>query len=135
MIDPTVLLVLAHLRVPGQHPSPRQVSCLAQAVYHESRGQSLKARLGVAYVVLNRGREVCRIITEPGQFVWPHRLISDHEAWKDAVQIAALAYTGAVASPFKSRATNFHDTSVNPRWTRGMIQVAVIGPFRFWRTR
>ena len=54
-----------------------QVHCLAEAVYHESRGEPLDGQAAVARVVMNRtkfpkqfGSTICEVVYQPGQFSW-----------------------------------------------------------------
>lgn len=48
--------------------------CLASAIYHEARGEHVKAQRAVAEVVLNRayksGKSVCEIVAAKRQFSW-----------------------------------------------------------------
>lgn len=52
----------------------REQRCLANVIWHESRGESTKGQKAVADVVANRaaksGKSVCQIVAEPRQFAW-----------------------------------------------------------------
>lgn len=52
----------------------REQRCLANVIWHESRGESTKGQKAVADVVTNRaaksGKSVCQIVAQPRQFTW-----------------------------------------------------------------
>lgn len=52
----------------------REQRCLSNALYWESRGESIKGQKAVADVVTNRtvksGKSVCEVVAEPRQFAW-----------------------------------------------------------------
>lgn len=57
-----------------------EIHCLAEAVYHEARGEPAKGQETVAQVVLNRtqfgtefGNTVCKVVYQPKQFSWTSR--------------------------------------------------------------
>lgn len=58
--------------------SSREKSCLATAIYHESRGESDKGMFDVASVILNRithpkfPDDACSVIKQKGQFTYDH---------------------------------------------------------------
>jgi spore germination cell wall hydrolase CwlJ-like protein len=54
-----------------------QVHCLAEAVFHEARGESIEGQAAVARVVMNRtrypktfGKSICEVVYQKGQFSW-----------------------------------------------------------------
>lgn len=74
----------------------RQVTCLALAVYYESRGESLRGQRAVASVVMNRVRSprfpdtVCEVIFQRGQFSFVRpNLAPRGPSWDRALEIAA----------------------------------------------
>lgn len=56
----------------GVDPAERE--CLVAAIYHEARGEPVKAQRAVAEVVLNRawksGKSVCEVVAARRQFAW-----------------------------------------------------------------
>jgi spore germination cell wall hydrolase CwlJ-like protein len=96
----TVIAFLLHFSLVGV--SPREVNCVAEAVYYEARGEPIEGRIAVANVVMNRmrssGHTACSVIWKARQFAWVgvRKPITDKEAWSDAVEIAALVYTGLI---------------------------------------
>lgn len=58
-------------------PEAHQVHCLAEALWHEARGESVAGQAAVARVVMNRTRApdlfastVCKVVYQSGQFSW-----------------------------------------------------------------
>ncbi|BAE51519.1 cell wall hydrolase [Paramagnetospirillum magneticum] len=133
MIDPTVVALAGALRL--AQPTAidlRQTECIADAVYHESRGEPLAAQIAVASVVVNRGRP-CVVVSARGQFAYRRRVDRRHHdvaAWRQSAEVALLVQSGAVrAIP----ATHFHDTTVAPAWAARMTYVGRAGGMEFWR--
>jgi spore germination cell wall hydrolase CwlJ-like protein len=131
MIDPTIMAVASSLYLAEPVSlSLHSAQCLADAVYHEARGLPVDAQVAVASAVLNRG-EPCRAISAPGQFTYPrNRPRTDQRAWRQAAEVAVLVQSGAVPA---YQVTHFHDTRVNPYWTRAMEFMGQIRNMKFWR--
>ena len=122
-------------------PSDEALRCLAGAVYYESRGEPLAGQLAVAEVVLNRaasgrfGSNVCRVITQPGQFSFvrggrvptPARRNAD---WTTAIAVAKVAMTEAWEST-ASKALYFHARRISTAFARPRL--ATIGNHVFYR--
>jgi spore germination cell wall hydrolase CwlJ-like protein len=132
-------LVAAHA---ATQTADREHECLANAVYFESKGESLQGQLSVAEVVLNRARSgrfpksVCGVVKQRGQFSFVRggRLPAvprASAAWKKAVAVAHIARQDLADSP-ASRALFFHATRVRPGW-RGLTRIAQIGNHIFYR--
>ena len=130
----------------ADHSSPRTADaeheCLANAVYFESKGESLSGQLSVAEVVLNRAKSgrfassVCGVVKQRGQFSFVRggRLPSvprASAAWHKAVAVAHIALEDLADSP-ASRALFFHARRVKPGW-RGVTRVAMVGNHIFYR--
>ena len=130
----------------AEHASAQTASteheCLANAVYFESKGESLSGQLSVAEVVLNRARSgrfpsnVCGVVKQRGQFSFVRggRLPSvprASAAWRKAVAVAHIAIQDLADSP-ASRALFFHARRVKPGW-RGLTRVATVGNHIFYR--
>ena len=140
MIDKTVAAVLAALTLPAgdRPPDPRQVTCVAQVVYHEARGEHPLTQMLVAYTILDRrgprhGATPCAVVGKSGQFVRHGRGHFEPAAWTNAVETAVMALSGGVPRPVAQPITHFHDETVRPPWTKGMKLVAVYGKLWFWR--
>lgn len=72
-----------------------QATCLALAVYYESRGESIRGQRAVASVVVNRSRSgrfpdtACGVVFQPNQFSFVRRqpLNPTGPSWAQAVDI------------------------------------------------
>jgi len=68
----SVSLKLRHRYLPKF--SDKEIACLADTIYSESRGEPLEGKLGVANVIFNRishpdfPRSICSVVRQPGQF-------------------------------------------------------------------
>ena len=121
----------------------REMMCLAQAVYFESRGEPLDGQLAVARVVINRADsdtfpdDYCSVVTQRSQFSFVRggRIPTPNhatEAWDRAVAIARIAHRDLWDSPAHD-ALYFHATYVRPRWAGRMTARATINRHIFYR--
>lgn len=122
--------------------------CLAEAVYFEARGETVKGQFAVAEVILNRVASgaypgsVCDVVNQGTgqrhacQFSYAcdgkPETIAEPEAWARAGKIARLALDGA-APRLTSGATHFHVSTVRPGWSRRLERTATIGVHHFYR--
>lgn len=130
-------------------PAPKgdaQWQCLQQALYFESRGESLRGQFAVAEVILNRvdSREypnsVCGVVKQGGrngcQFSYVcdgySDVMRDRQAADKAGRIAAIMMNGAPRG-LTAGATHFHTRAVNPNWARQFPRTAAIGAHLFYR--
>ena len=117
-----------------------ELSCLATAVYFESKSEPLSGQLAVADVVINRttsGRfpgTICSVVKEPGQFSFVRggRLpaVASNAQYRTAVAIARIAMADGWENP-APKALYFHARRVSPGWNRA--RVAEIGNHVFFR--
>ncbi|KUF12013.1 cell wall hydrolase [Pseudoponticoccus marisrubri] len=122
--------------------------CLAEALYFEARGESLKGQMAVAEVIMNRvdspryPNSVCGVINQGTgrkyacQFTYtcdghPEH-IAEPGAWERVGQVARKMLSGAPRTLTKG-ATHYHTTAVNPKWARVFPRTAAIGVHRFYR--
>ena len=127
----------------------RDLDCLTQAVYYESRGESPRGQAAVAQVVLNRVRHpafpktICAVVFQGAglgkadcQFSFvcdgSMRQPLDRDAWDKAQHVAARALSGAVIAEI-GNATHFHATRLGPQWGDGLIKVATVGLHVFYK--
>ena len=113
----------------------REITCLARAVYHESRGEVLAGQYAVAKTVVNRAMSsvfpatVCGVVYQPGQFTGIRQLrVVDRKAWSCALDIAYEVLNMQGNHNFK--ALYFHTKQVSPNWKRKRL--AVIGNHVFY---
>ncbi|MDR0809447.1 MAG: cell wall hydrolase [Gemmobacter sp.] len=123
-----------------------QWECLAQAVYHEARGESVRGQFAVAEVVLNRvdspayPPNVCAVVHQGGsggcQFSYicdgKSDATTDREAWLRAGKIARLMLDGAPRA-LTQGATHFHTVGVRPPWASRFARTTAIGAHLFYR--
>jgi spore germination cell wall hydrolase CwlJ-like protein len=121
---------------PARLESASDLLCIAVAVYHEARGQTLDGQLAVASVILNRTREPERwgatpcAVVEPVQFSFlgedgSYPAIPKDESWAIAVEMARGALERG-PSALVGQADHYHTPAVNPDWSEHMEQVVRI---------
>jgi spore germination cell wall hydrolase CwlJ-like protein len=125
--------------------------CLANAVYFESRGESVRGQIAVAQVVLNRTfsgyypDNVCGVVYQNArrhnacQFTFAcdgiPDVVTEPEAWDRAARIAKAMLDGKVWLPEIGKATHYHAYWVRPDWIREMRKLTRIGVHSFYRPR
>jgi spore germination cell wall hydrolase CwlJ-like protein len=135
----------------------QQRTCLAQAIYHEARGEPEKGQWAVAEVILNRVASssypdsVCGVVFQGAdnlhrcQFSFACDGRADgggngnvlvREAWVKANVIALAAYrdylTGRHLKMLPASALYYHAARVSPEWAASFKQVAQIGTQIFY---
>ncbi|WP_246162299.1 cell wall hydrolase [Roseovarius faecimaris] len=125
-----------------------QWRCLAEALYFEARGESVKGQFAVAEVILNRVDNprypdtVCGVIHQGTgrkyqcQFTYTcdgHKeVIAEPKAFKQVGRVAHLMLNGAERSLTKG-ATHYHTRAVRPKWSKTYPRTATIGVHHFYR--
>ncbi len=124
--------------------------CLAEALYFEARGESVKGQFAVAEVILNRVDSaafpdtVCGVVKQgTGRGLWRCQFtyncdgrserIRDRAAWERVGKVADIILRGGVARNLTNGATYYHTTAVRPRWAQSFELTAVIGVHLFYR--
>jgi spore germination cell wall hydrolase CwlJ-like protein len=125
-----------------------QSACLAEALYFEARGESVKGQFAVAEVILNRADSaeypdtVCGVIRQGTgrkyqcQFSYncdglPEN-IANPAAFRQVDRVARLMLDGAPRR-LTNGATFYHTKAVSPRWSRVFARTATIGVHHFYR--
>ncbi|MCT4559661.1 MAG: cell wall hydrolase [Pelagimonas sp.] len=123
--------------------------CLAEALYFEARGETVKGQFAVAEVILNRvdsGRfpnSVCGVINQGTgrkyacQFTYtcdgrPEH-INEPLAWSRVGKAAKAVLDGKAPRVLTKGATHYHTTAVNPSWSRKYSRTARIGVHIFYK--
>ena len=127
--------------------------CLAQAIYHEARGESAAGQLAVANVIVNRARSgkfpatLCGVIYQNAdkgyhrcQFTFACDGRSDapgeRRAWVRSADLAQSVYAefalGDEVGAVPGSALYYHTTNVNPSWSNTYNAVAAIGSHIFY---
>lgn len=130
--------------------------CLAQAIYHEARGESEEGQWAVANVIINRAMSkkfpstLCGVVFQNAdqgyhrcQFTFACDGRSDmgteKAAWTRATKMAAVAYSefrqGDRPGVIPNSALYYHTVSVNPGWSDKFKRVATIGAHEFYSAR
>lgn len=119
-----------------------QLGCLAMNIYQEARGESIRGKLAVAAVTMNRVSSkhypdtICEVVWQRKQFSWTnltvkHHRFTDFKAWKQALLLAKLFMDGAIW-PGVGKAMHYHAVSVSPYWMDSQQLVARYGNHLFY---
>ena len=126
----------------------QQWRCLAEALYFEARGETVKGQFAVAEVIMNRMKSerfpssACAVINQGTgkkyqcQFTYTcdgrKEVIKERRAFDRVSKVARLALDGH-APKLTQGATHYHTTAVRPRWSRVYTKTASIGTHIFYR--
>jgi hypothetical protein len=152
--------VLASYIASGFLPTVKRVEianeergCLAQAIYHEARGESAAGQLAVANIIVNRANSgrypdsLCGVIYQNAdkgryrcQFTFACDGRSDapreRRAWARSKQLAEKVYVeyaqGEGVGALPKSALFYHTTAVWPSWASAYTEVAQIGSHIFY---
>ena len=126
-------------------PLDEQAHCIAVAVYHEARGESLEGQLAVARVIMNRAASGkypstwCGTVKQPWQFSFVNPRTGQYPAvneasaaWRKALGITRLAVSNAVPT-LSTDVLWYHADYVAPSWGRRLTRVEKIGTHIFYR--
>ncbi|MCL6739710.1 cell wall hydrolase [Sphingomonas sp. RB56-2] len=124
-------------------PLTDEANCIAVAVYHEARGESLEGQMAVAKVIMNRAASGkyptswCGVVKQPWQFSFVRRgqfpsVDQSSTAWHKALGVTRLAVANAVQS-VPSECLWYHADYVAPSWGRNLTRVEKIGAHIFYR--
>lgn len=127
-------------------PMTDEANCIATAVYHEARGESLEGQLAVAKVIMNRAASGkyptswCGVVKQPWQFSFVNprtgympSVDQASAAWRKALGVTRLAVANAVPS-VSSDCLWYHADYVAPAWGRRLTRVEKIGAHIFYRS-
>ena len=127
--------------------------CLAQAIYHEARGESETGQLAVANVIVNRARSgkfpstLCGVIyqnADKGRYRCQFTFACDgradtareRRAWARSAALAQEVYAefalGDSVGAVPGSTLYYHTTAVRPSWANTYSAVATIGSHIFY---
>ena len=120
-----------------------QANCIAVAIYHEARGESVEGQLAVAKVIMNRAASGkyppswCETVKQPWQFSFVRNYEfpytdQNSASWRKAVAITRLAIGNAIPS-LSNDVLWYHADYVAPSWGRRLTRVNKIGTHIFYR--
>lgn len=152
--------VLASYAEDGFIPTVKRVkladserNCLAQAIYHEARGEPKEGQLAVANVVINRAMSkkypttICGVVfqnADKGKFKCQFTFACDgrsdngteRAAWNRALDLADEAFrefqNGRRPGVVPNSVLYYHTTAVSPSWSDKFRRVASIGDHIFY---
>ncbi len=123
--------------------------CLANAVYFEARGESVRGQIAVAQVVMNRvfspiyTNNVCEVVYQNAnrhnacQFTFAcdgiPDIVTEPDAWARAQRIARDMLDGKLWMPEVAKATHYHAYWVHPDWVNEMKKIYKLGVHTFYR--
>ena len=126
-------------------PLDEEAHCIAVAVYHEARGESLQGQMAVARVIMNRAASGkypaswCGTVKQPWQFsfVNPRTGVmpgvdEGSASWRKALGVTRLATANAVPV-LSTDVLWYHADYVAPSWGRRLSRVDRIGTHIFYR--
>lgn len=127
--------------------------CLAQAIYHEARGESRDGQLAVANVIINRAlsnkypSSICGVVfqnADKGRYKCQFTFACDgrsdfgkeRTAWNRSMQLAETAFyeyqQGRRPGVLPNSVLFYHTTAVAPKWSYAFRRVAAIGSHVFY---
>jgi spore germination cell wall hydrolase CwlJ-like protein len=127
--------------------------CLAQAIYHEARGESREGQLAVANVIINRAMSkkypstICGVVfqnADKGRYKCQFTFACDgrsdmgreRSAWNRSLKMAEDAFyefqRGERPGIVPNSVLFYHTTAVAPRWSHTFNRVAAIGSHVFY---
>ncbi|OEO33300.1 hypothetical protein VW23_007375 [Devosia insulae DS-56] len=129
--------------------------CLAQAIYHEARGESREGQLAVANVIINRAMSkkypstICGVVfqnADKGRYKCQFTFACDgrsdlgreRSAWNRSIKLAEDAFyefqRGERPGVVPASVLFYHTTAVAPKWSHTFNRVAAIGSHVFYST-
>lgn len=144
----------------GYQPTAKRVEiangereCLAQAIYHEARGETATGQLAVANIIVNRARSskfpgsLCGVIyqnADKGRYRCQFTFACDgrddtpgeRRAWNRSLDLAKQVYAeyalGEEIGILPGSALYYHTTAVHPSWANTFARVAVVDSHIFY---
>lgn len=112
----------------------KELRCLVDNVYHESRSEPIEGQILVARVTLNRAVEmskICKTVFARKQFSWVGIgvKVRDKKAYNAAWDYSLRALYRKEAVYY------FHTLKVKPSWSAAKRRVAVIGGHVFYEDK
>ena len=116
-----------------------QIECLAENIYHEARGESIKGQKAVANVTINRMKskkfpnDICGVVFQKKQFSWTNsgkKKIDNHDEYEKIKKLATQIYESKES--IVGNAMYYHTDKVRLVWTKNLKKVANIGSHIFY---
>jgi len=131
----------------ASHTEEKEIICLANNIYFESRNQPIKGKRAVGEVVINRvaskkfPNTICTVVTQRKtnicQFTWyckenVYKIITDFSSYEEALEIAYVLYHGSTKNITQGALWYHADYIKPPGWTKSMRVTAHIGNHIFY---
>lgn len=136
------LLATALFSLPLTACALTEAQCLASIIYKEARGESVKGKLGVAHVALNRStlydKSVCAVMRQKGQFSWMRgkhslpKLAEIAPILPMADKLLAEHHLG-IRKDITKGSTHFIKKSLRNYWTVKFKRVIVLDNHAFYK--
>jgi len=118
--------------------------CLALNIYHEGRSETLRGRIAIGLVTLNRvvsssyPNTICRVVKQNKQFSWfwdgKPDTPSEHLAFEEAKNVAsALISDDSDIHDFTQNSLWYHADYVTPYWSKTLYKVVQIDTHIFYK--
>jgi spore germination cell wall hydrolase CwlJ-like protein len=134
------------------HPKPtvssKEMTCLANAIYFEARGESESGQEAVGQVILNRTttgfypKSICGVVYQNKnrrnacQFSFAcdgkPDIKKEKAAWRRAQRIAREVTSGEKHVAALETATHYHATYAKPKWAKKLKRLSKIGRHIFY---
>ena len=124
------------------------MSCLAEALYFEARGEPIKGQLAVGEVVLNRVEDprypnsICKVVNQGTgrrfacQFTYTCdgklETVFERDAYAISLKISKILLTTHDRKLTKG-STHYHSNYVNPKWSKNFERITKYGRHIFYR--
>lgn len=133
------------LRRPDQS---KNITCLAEAIYFEARGENQEGQIAVGETILNRVKSkrfpnsVCDVIDQgihrQGKCQFSYNCDGLAETIREPtiyakIRVLAERLIYGRQKQITNGATHFHSVNVNPHWAKTYEMTAIIGKHRFYR--
>jgi hypothetical protein len=122
----------------------KEQRCIADAIYHEARGESFEGMMAVANVIVNRMKSplfpntACGVVYQRKQFSWtmmPDKLSTPVLNYGGPIlYISRLAIESRLIDITRG-ATHYHADYVNPFWAKTKKHTVTVGTHLFYKTK
>lgn len=118
----------------------KQVKCLVDNTYYESRGESKKGQIAVVHTVLNRVKDgrfqsnPCAVVKAKGQFEWVGKAkpIKEHDTYQETKELV-LEVLGGKHKDNTQGALYFVHVKTNTNWLKKSTHTCTIGNHKFFK--
>lgn len=134
------LILASILNFSGPNIDQHEVSCLAETLYVEARGESLEGKIAVANVIINRvdhpdfPDSICTVVHSKGEFAPPSKIKAEKQTWKQIYTLSEfiVRYHRVIVDPTNG-ALFFHTRDSRPYWAKKSNILAKIDNHIFYK--